>query len=78
MLDTQSLEWLMACERLKDEITQVEQQCESILHRFDGLDREPTSSERDERRQDYLDNRARLIGLQSEINSIERRVAAHG
>jgi hypothetical protein len=77
MLDTQSLEWLMACERLKDEACVVEQQCECILHRFDQLDREPTMAERDSRRQDYLDNRARLHALESEIQSITRRLGAN-
>lgn len=77
MLDQQSLQWLMACERLKDEMTIVEQQCEVILHRFDQLDREPTMAERDARRQAYIENRARLADLTSEIAAINHRLQAH-
>jgi hypothetical protein len=77
MLDTQSLEWLMACERLKDEAAVVERQCEGILRRFEALDREPTAAERDARRQDYLDNRARLQALLTEIAAITHRLGAH-
>lgn len=77
MMDTQSLQWLMACERLKDEMTIVEQQCEVILHRFDQLEREPTMSERDARRQDYIENRARLAALSGEIQAINQRLQAH-
>ncbi|MFN3625025.1 MAG: hypothetical protein ACK4TP_13300 [Hyphomicrobium sp.] len=77
MLDTQSLEWLMACERLKDEAAVVERQCEGILRRFEALDREPTAAERDARRQDYLDNRARLQALLTEIAMITHRLGAH-
>lgn len=77
MLDTQSLQWLMACERLKDEMSVVEQQCEVIIHRFDSLEREPTMAERDARRQDYLDNRARLAALNGEIQAITQRLRAH-
>ena len=51
MLNTQSLEWLMACERLKDEVGAVEKQCESILGSFQHLEREPTAAERDARRE---------------------------
>jgi hypothetical protein len=76
MLDKQSLEWLMACERLKDEVSTVEKQCESILGRFEHLERQPTASERDARRQDYLDNRARLDELTGAINSITQRLRA--
>ena len=74
MLNSQSLEWLMTCERLKDEAVAVEQQCECIIHRFDELEREPTLKERDDRRHDYQANRARLLQLHSEINDIARRV----
>ncbi|MFA5899910.1 MAG: hypothetical protein WC829_12455 [Hyphomicrobium sp.] len=74
MLDTQSLEWLMTCERLKDEASAVERQCEVILGSHDHLDHEPTASERDARRSDYLDNRARLFRLNSEIEAITRRL----
>lgn len=73
MLDMQSLESLMACERLKDEAAAVEQLCETILRRFDNLGREPTIAERDARRQDYIDTRARLSALNSEIDAITRR-----
>jgi len=73
MLDTQSLEQLMACERLKDEAVRVERHCECIVHRFDNLGREPTCAERDARRQDYIDTCARLDALKSEITAIARR-----
>ncbi len=76
-MDSQSLEWMMACERLKDEAVKVERQCEGILHRFDALDREPTMAERDSRRQDYLDNRSRLMDLEGEINALAGRIAPH-
>ncbi len=77
MLDSQSLEWLMACERLKDEAVVVERQCEGILQRFAALEREPTLAERDARRHDYLQNRTRLLSLQCEINAIARRLGSH-
>lgn len=77
MMDTQSLQWLMACERLKDEMTIVEQQCEVILHRFDRLEREPTMAERDARRHDFIENRARLAALNGEIQAINQRLQAH-
>lgn len=76
MLDTQSLEWLMACERLKDEAVVVEREGEGILRRFEALDREPTAAERDARRQAYLDNRTRLQALIFEIADITRRFDA--
>ena len=76
MLDTQSLEWLMACERLKDEVSAVEKQCESILGSFQHLEREPTATERDARREAYLDNRARLHELNDEIQAIDERLQA--
>ncbi len=74
MLDRQSLEWLMACERLKDEVSAVEKQCESILGRFEHLGREPTMAERDARREAYVDTRAHLSALDNEINAINRRL----
>jgi hypothetical protein len=74
MLDTQSLEWLMACERLKDEVVAVEKQCESILGRFEHLERQPTAAERDARRDAYLENRARLHELNVEITNIGVRL----
>ena len=76
MLNTQSLEWLMACERLKDEVGAVEKQCESILGSFQHLEREPTAAERDARREAYLDNRARLHALNDEIQAIDERLQA--
>jgi len=76
MLDTQSLEWLMARERLKDQAATLEQQAETILACFDRLEREPTAAERDARREAYLENRALLHELQSEIDAIGRRVGA--
>jgi len=77
MLNSQSLEWLMACERLKDEAVAIERQCEHILNRFERLDREPTAAERDSRRQDYIENRDRLFQLNAEINAISRRLDAN-
>ncbi len=76
MLDTQSLEWLMACERLKDEVSAVEKQCESILGSFQHLERQPTAAERDARREAYLENRARLHELNDEIQAIDERLRA--
>jgi hypothetical protein len=76
MLDTQSLEWLMACERLKDEAVAVEKQCESILGRFEHLEREPTSAERDARREAYLANRERLHALNGQLQSMNERLRA--
>ena len=32
MLNTQSLEWLMACERLKDQAAAIENEGETILY----------------------------------------------
>jgi hypothetical protein len=74
MLDTQTLEWLMACERLKDEVCTVEKQCESILGSFAHLEREPTAAERDARREAYLENQARLRELNGEISAISVRL----
>jgi hypothetical protein len=76
MLDTPSLELRMACERLKDEAAATERQCAFILGRFDHLDREPTAAERDGRRNDYLQNRARLSALIAEIDAISRHLGA--
>jgi hypothetical protein len=74
MLDAQTLEWLMACERLKDEVSTVEKQCESILGSFAHLEREPTGAERDARREAYLENQARLRELNGEISAISVRL----
>lgn len=77
MLDSQSLQWLMARERLKDEVNAIERQCETIVHRFDELEREPTIAERDSRRHDFMDNRARLSALIGEIGEITQRLRDH-
>jgi hypothetical protein len=74
MLDSQTLAWLMACERLKDEVSTVEKQCESILGSFQHLEREPTTAERDARREAYLENRARLHELNDGIAAISVRL----
>ena len=74
MLNAQTLEWLMACERLKDEVSAVEKQCESILGSFSHLEREPTAAERDARREAYLENQARLRELNGEISAINVRL----
>ena len=74
MLNSQTLEWLMACERLKDEVSAVEKQCESIVGSFTHLEREPTTSERDARREAYLENQARLRELSGEIALINVRL----
>jgi hypothetical protein len=77
MLDAQSLEWRMACERLKEEATALEAQCEGILCCFDALDREPTSSERDARRKAYLENRSQLHALEDQLVALNRRLRDH-
>jgi hypothetical protein len=77
MLDTQSLEWRIACERLKDEAVTLERQCEAILGQFDGLERAPTDAEREARREAYVENRSRLYNLQCELDSLTRRVQAY-
>jgi hypothetical protein len=41
MLDSESLENLMACERIKEELKTVEAECARILERFDHVDHEP-------------------------------------
>ncbi len=74
MLNSQTLEWLMACERLKDEVSAVEKQCESIVGSFAHFEREPTASERDARREAYLENQARLRELSGEIALINVRL----
>lgn len=74
MLDTQSLEWRIACERLKDEAITLEQQCEAILGQFEGLERAPTDAEREARREAYAENRSRLYNLQCELADLSRRV----
>lgn len=76
MLDTQSLEWLMDCERLKDEVAAIEKQCETILLSFDHLQREPTAAERDARREAYLEQQARLYALNSQVSAINAQLRA--
>ena len=78
MLDARSLEWRMACERLKEEVNVLERQCEGILGRFDALEREPTPSERDARRKAYLENRSRLHALEDEMVDLHRRLRENG
>jgi hypothetical protein len=72
MLDTKTLERLMACERLKDELAAIERERESILGRFDRLDREPTGAEHDARLNDYLGIQARLSELNGRLQSLSR------
>jgi hypothetical protein len=74
MLDTQSLEWLMDCERLKDEAASIEKQCEAILLSFEHLEREPTAAERDARRQAYLEHQARLHALKGKVSAISAQL----
>ncbi len=77
MLDTQTLEWLMTCERLKDQMSLIESEGVNILASFDGLGRAPTMQERDERREAYLDNRARLQSLLRQHSALEAAIADH-
>jgi hypothetical protein len=44
VLDTESLENLMACERIKEELKTVEGECARILGRFDQREDEPTAA----------------------------------
>lgn len=74
MLNTQSLEWLMACERLKDQAAAIEHEGETILLAFEHLPREPTAAERDARRKAYLENRARLHTVHDELEAINARL----
>jgi hypothetical protein len=67
MLDTESLEKLMACERIKEELKIVEAECARILGRFDHFDHEPTAAEREVRRQDYIKIRMELGELHNLI-----------
>lgn len=53
--------------RIKAEMAAVEDQCVSILERFDRLGREPTLAERDARRIDFLAGRKRLGELGTEL-----------
>lgn len=53
--------------RIRAEMAAVERQCESIIARFEGLDRAPTVAEREARRLDFLANRKRLGELGTEL-----------
>jgi hypothetical protein len=57
--------------RIKAEIAAVEQQCTSILARFDGWGRVPTAAERDARRLDFLSRRKRLGELETELVALK-------
>jgi hypothetical protein len=72
MLDLETLEWLMACERLKDEVAAVEREREGILGRFEHLDHRPTGAEHGARLADYLDNQARLFALNSRLQALAK------
>lgn len=67
LLDTESLEKLMACERIKDELKFVEAECARILGRFDHFDQEPTAAEREVRRQEFIKIRMELGELHNRI-----------
>jgi len=77
MLNTQTLEWLMACERLKDQMSLIESEGTNILGCFDSLERAPTMEERDARREAYLDNRARLQSLTDQYRALTDAIEAH-
>jgi hypothetical protein len=62
--------------RIKAEMAAVEDQCVSILARFDGLGRTPTLAERDARRIDFLAGRKRLGELGTEL--LELRCSGRG
>ncbi len=53
--------------RIRAEMAAVEDQCLSILARFDGMERAPTLAERDARRIDFLAERKRLGELGTEL-----------
>jgi hypothetical protein len=57
--------------RIRAEMAQVESLCQSIVTRFDGLERAPTLAERDERRVDFLASRKRLGELGTELLAIK-------
>jgi hypothetical protein len=67
MLDTESLENLMACERIKEELKTVEGECARILERFDQREEEPTAAEREVRRQEFIKIRMELGELHKRI-----------
>jgi len=57
--------------RIKAEMAEVEDLCQSIVTRFDGLERTPTLAERDARRLDFLTNRKRLGELGTELLALK-------
>ena len=61
VLDTESLENLMACERIKEELKTVEGECARILGRFDQREDEPTAAEREVRRRGFIKIRMELV-----------------
>jgi hypothetical protein len=60
MLDSETLEALMTCERLKEQLKSVEAESARILGRFEHFDREPTGAERELRRRDFIKIRMEL------------------
>lgn len=75
MLDTETLESLMACERIKDQLKRVEAESARILERFDHFDREPTAAEREVRRQEYIKIRKELGELHNRLLRMQCRGA---
>ena len=67
LLDTDSLEKLMACERIREELKNVESECDRILERFDHVDHEPTAAEREVRRQEFIKIRKELGELHNRM-----------
>ncbi len=57
--------------RIKAEIAEVENLCQSIIARFDELERVPTLAERDARRMDFLASRRRLGELGTELLALK-------
>ena len=58
--------------RVKDELAAVEGEAESILGRFDHLDRKPTGAEHDARLTDYLSTQARLYELNGRLQALAK------
>jgi hypothetical protein len=67
MLSLLILELRMTEERLKAELVAAERECETIVGRFEHLDREPTLQEREDRRLDFLASRKRLGELDNRL-----------
>jgi hypothetical protein len=67
MLSLLSLEFRMTEERIKAELIAAEKECQTIVGRFDHLDRAPTLEEREERRLDFLASRKRLGELDNRL-----------